>query len=191
MDEDIGHSLVHYLYTGEYQTLKSVDASKETSSDTTGQETRSYVSGRVSILEYKRSVRLYCIARTYGLERLVMWSKAHMKLLDGSVSIWDILEIAEEAYSKLPHNELWFAEYLKGTMQAALHVDKTLPTRNEFLSRIGRVKRFDQALMRIVAEIYVGVAGAEDLCGDNVREEAASGDLEPPLQDLCFGESQL
>lgn len=189
MDEDIGHSLMHYLYTGEYQTLKSVETSKKTSSDTTGQETRSYVPDRISILEYKRSVSLYCIVRTYGLERLVIWSKAQMKLLDGSISIWDILEIAEEAYSKLPHNELWFAEYLKGTMQTALRVDKILPTRNEFLSRIGRVKRFDQALMRIVAKIYVGVAGAEDLCGDNVREEAASGDLEPLLQDLCSEES--
>ena len=79
-----------------------------------------------------------------------------MELLDESVSILDVLKIAEEAYSKLPQNELWFAEYLKGTMQAALRVDKILPPRNKFLSRIGRVKWFDQALMRIVAEIYVG-----------------------------------
>lgn len=110
-----------------------------------------------------------------------------MQLLDSSVSIWDILEIAEEAYRKLPHDEVWFAEYLKGTVRAALRVDKILVTRNEFLCRIGRVKRFDQALMKIVAEIYVEVAGAEDLCEDNnVREEATLEDLEALIDDLVF-----
>ncbi len=58
LDEDIGHTLVHYLYTGTYQTLKPRD-----------------VSGEVErITGYKRNVHLYCAARTYGpggLELLV------------------------------------------------------------------------------------------------------------------------
>lgn len=42
IDEDVGHTLVHYLYTGEYQTLRESEHRRHT--------------------EYKRSVLVYCAA---------------------------------------------------------------------------------------------------------------------------------
>src|SRR5438034_1497253 len=45
VDEDLGHTLVHYLYTGTYQTLKLQDASVDTMSK--------------RITEYRRNIQLY------------------------------------------------------------------------------------------------------------------------------------
>lgn len=46
-----------------------VEVSNETLSNLTGQEAYDY------LLEYRRSVHFYCVARNYGLERLAMLSK--------------------------------------------------------------------------------------------------------------------
>lgn len=97
LDEDIGHTLVHYLYAGTYQTLKPRD-----------------ISGNIDMTtEYRRSILIYCAARTYGLNGLVSHAKGNMGSFDKELSIFDILGLAREIYSKLPADEIWFPDYLK------------------------------------------------------------------------------
>lgn len=73
------------------------------------------------------------------------------------ISIWDTLDIAEEAYNKLLINDVvWFSMYLEGRMEAAIEKDNHLLTRKQFLGRIGRTTEFDRALMKIIARIYTG-----------------------------------
>lgn len=73
------------------------------------------------------------------------------------ISIWDTLDIAEEAYKKLPIDDVvWFSMYLEGRMEAAIKKDRHLLTREKFLGRIGRTMEFDKALMKTIAQIYSG-----------------------------------
>lgn len=107
-----------------------------------------------NLREYRRSVRLYCVARTYGLDGLKHLSMHHIEIPQDGISIWNVLDIAEEAYEKLPDDEVWFTEYLRRKLEDVLRVDKFLLKRKEFLGRIGKVKKFDQSLMEVIAEIY-------------------------------------
>lgn len=159
VDDDIGHALVHYLYTGAYQTLKPTDIS---SYDTTDLEGNGKARKLDRLLEYKRSVRLYCVANNYRLVRLEILSKARIESFKDGISIWDTLDIAEEAYKKLRIGAKWFSNYLKEKMQAAVYEDEHLLTRKQFLCRIGMTKEFDKDLMKIIAQIYTGQNGLEE-----------------------------
>jgi hypothetical protein len=69
LDDDVGHTLVHYLYTGAYRTLKL----------------RGVVQDIEKITEYKKSVLVYSAARTYGLNGLEMLAKTHMEILEEEI----------------------------------------------------------------------------------------------------------
>lgn len=170
MDEDNSHALVHYLYTGTYQTLKPTDVSAAASDNTTGLEGSGKARKLDRLLEYKRSVRLYCTAKTYGLFRLETLCMVQIESFKDGVSIWDTLDIAEEAYKKLPiDGAVWFSMYLEGKMEAAMERDKHLLTRKKFLDRIGRTTEFDKALMKIIAKIYTGGNEPDE---ENEQDEA-------------------
>lgn len=175
VNEDIGHSLVHYLYTGDYQTLKPQIISVKTPDELNNPSATSKEPEAHGLREYRRSVRLYCVARTYGLEGLGSLSVYHMENPQDKISIWNILDIAGEAYGTLPDHEEWFTEYLRRKLEAALRVDRSLLKRQDFLGRIGMVKKFDQALMKSIAEIYTGRTGPGDRA-DGTDKEPASED---------------
>lgn len=88
---------------------------------------------------------------------------AQIERFKDGISIWSTLDIAEEAYQKLPIDDtVWFSNYLEGKMEAAIKGDKHLLTRKEFLGRIGRTTELDKALMKIIAQIYTGGNEAEE-----------------------------
>lgn len=88
MDEDNSHALVHYLYTGTYQTLKLTDVSANASENTTGLEGRGKARKLDRLLEYKKSLRLYCTAKTYDLSRLETLCKVQIESFEDGISIW-------------------------------------------------------------------------------------------------------
>lgn len=169
----IGHSLLHYLYTGTYQTLKPREVSVITSDKTTGHKGNNKACDTERLLEYKRGVRLYCVAKTYDLCQLEMLSIDQIESFDDVISIWDTLDIAEEAYRKLPDHDWWFTMYLQQKMQAAISKDHHFLTRNKLQGRIGRVARFDKALMMIIAEIYTERNGPVEVPEDDVDIDEA------------------
>lgn len=138
LDDDVGHTLVHYLYTGTYQTLKP----------------QAVVGNIDSTTEYRRSVLIYCAARTYGLDGLILLAKDNMGSSDKGLSIFDILGVAREVYPKLSANETWFPDYIKEKIEAAFELDEALFARESFLDGVGKVAAFDKALMKSVVEIY-------------------------------------
>lgn len=145
---------MHYLYTGNYQTLKLPTITSKAPDDAKDPTATIMTPEAHSLLEYSRSVRLYCVARTYGLDGLGDLSITHIENSQDGISIWNVLDLAEKAYKKLPDEESWFTDYLSRKIEAALREDENLFKTKEFLGRIGNVRKFDQALMKIVAEIY-------------------------------------
>jgi hypothetical protein len=138
VDEDIGHTLVHYLYTGTYQTLKLEGISDLSDSET----------------EYRRAGLVYCTARLYGLDRLAEHAMQNMELFEKDLSAFQVLDTARELYPKLPADEIWFPEHLKAKIETAFEADQTIFTQDQFLSRIGNAATFTRALVKMIAEIY-------------------------------------
>ncbi|RAQ61123.1 hypothetical protein AFCA_011773 [Aspergillus flavus] len=138
VDEDIGHTLVHYLYTGEYETLRDgPDPS---------------IPRRT--IEYRRSAFAYLAARKYGLGGLETHAKHYIEVFDRDVSTPDILRIARSIYSKLPRDETWFQDYIRVKMEDEFEADEAVFKREWFLNGIGRDASFDRLLVQIMAEIY-------------------------------------
>ncbi|KAI9730735.1 MAG: hypothetical protein M1834_005704 [Cirrosporium novae-zelandiae] len=167
VDEDLGHTVVHYLYTGTYQTLKSRDASGDATSRNN--------------TEYKRSIRLYYVARTYSLRGLELLAKNNIIRLEKGVPISEFLDAAEDVFPRLPRREVWFVEYLKKRINEAFEEDETLFTTQVFLGRFGKVGRFDKVLAQIVIETYSKrierMAGkAENVVGEVPNEVASISD---------------
>ncbi|KAI9782555.1 MAG: hypothetical protein M1816_001852 [Peltula sp. TS41687] len=143
LDEDIGHTLVHYLYTNTYQTLRLSGTSDNAK----------------TVIEYKRSVLIYCAARRYGLDGLEVLAKDRIRSFDGRISIFDVLDVAKGAYPRLPHGEIWFPDYFKNKIKAAFEIDDTLFTKDHFLDRIGTVAAFDKAAVNSIVETYTEKIG--------------------------------
>jgi hypothetical protein len=138
VDEDIGHTLVHYLYTGSYQTLKPQGISGPPD----------------SLTEYKRAALVYCSARLYQLDDLATHAINNMQLFDKELSIIQILDIARDVYPKLLGDDLLLLEYLKTKVEAAYTADNTIFRTDLFTSYIGIDAAFTKALVKIMDQVY-------------------------------------
>ena len=99
--EDIGHTLVHFLYTGTYETINSpLDAT-------------------VSLVEreYERSVMVYHASRVYEILDLEILARKYIEYFGEAISISGILRSTKKIFSKLPEDEVWLPDYLKGVLQ--------------------------------------------------------------------------
>ncbi|KAJ9666184.1 hypothetical protein H2201_003618 [Coniosporium apollinis] len=145
VDQDTGHTLVHYLYTGTYQTLRPKGVSLDA----------------IRIIEYKRSVLAYCAARRHGLPGLASLAKRNIKNLDKEISIFEFLDIASEACQKLPKTELWFSEFVQARIKAVLEANEDLLADQNLLGRIGKVAASDKTLMTGMVKTYVDKIAGE------------------------------
>ncbi|KAL9115287.1 MAG: hypothetical protein Q9187_007336 [Circinaria calcarea] len=158
VDKDSGHTLVHYLYTRSYQTLKLQDLSDDAK----------------NLARYTRSMRLYCIAKQYGLSGLEELSKHHAEIYNVGISFTELLDVAEEVFKKLPDDEVWFADSLKTKMKKAFETDKSVFTKDAFLERIGNVKNLNRTLVKCITAIY------------HEKDSLTSG--KPSEERVCTGE---
>jgi hypothetical protein len=138
VDEDIGHTLVHYLYTGSYQTLKPQGVSGPPD----------------NITEYRRAALVYCSARLYQLDDLAKHAIEKMQLFDEGLSIFQILDIAKDVYPKLLDEDLWLPEYLTTKVEIAFTADNTIFSTDLFMSYIGIDATFTKALVKIMDQVY-------------------------------------
>ena len=134
VDEDVGHTLVHYLHTGTYQTLKLPGIPA--------------IVQRLS--EYKRSLRSYCVAKRYALNGLENLAKAHIDTSGKRIPFFDLLSITEELYGGVPSCDKWFVTFLENMIDAAFRTDKSLFTKGAFLNRIGDNTRYNLVLVNSI-----------------------------------------
>jgi hypothetical protein len=138
LDESIGHTLVHYLHTGTYQTLKLPGV----------------LGAATKAEEYRRGILAYFAARSYGLDGLAAYAKEAIVKFDGAMSMFETLDIVKELYPKLSDNEMWFSVYLESKIEAAFKSDETLFKQERFLTYIGGPAAFNRALFKSMVEIY-------------------------------------
>jgi hypothetical protein len=163
VDENIGHTLIHFIYTSRYQTLKS-DGPDE----------------HPAFTDFKRALLAYCAARLCGIAKLEDYIKDKAQGLQKELSVFDLQVIAKEISSKLSQRDDWFATSIQKWVKARLIEDATLLTDERLPDVIGRSKLFDRAVVKSMMEMCVekGVTGGPPV----VNGDHSSTDSEPAVE---------
>ncbi|PLB40326.1 uncharacterized protein BDW47DRAFT_123824 [Aspergillus candidus] len=144
IDGDIGHSVVHYIFTGGYETL-------QTSLDDPNQ----YIPR-----EFQRAVQVYYTAHKYQIHGLGELAKTYIEKFGDEIRIVTILKAVRKVYSRLLNTETWLRGYLHTKLQGAFDADENTFTRNEFYNSLGDDNIFNQAVMKMVVKIYASTVSS-------------------------------
>jgi hypothetical protein len=167
VNEDVGHTFMHFLYTGEYKTAKSPSAAASATApdDTTATET-----------EYNRSVLAYqaAISCGLGLEGLAEHARDCMQVLDNHIPIFDIISLGRDTMAKI--NDAWFSKYLTDRIITSFEEDEGIFQEEEFFELFGQSVAFDQFLSKVMAQAYETKLAS-------IRDEAHSAIMEAELRE--------
>jgi hypothetical protein len=139
--EDAGHTLIHFLYSGEYETINApldIDTSD-------------------IAREYKISILVYQAARQYGLATLEALAEKYIQRFGDTMSLPDILRETRDAFSTAPdQGETWLLYHLKIKLQHMLEEPARIAcTLDEIYSSLGQNFEFDSIVLKMVVEILV------------------------------------
>lgn len=101
---NVGHVLVHFLYTNTYQCLKPKGTS---------------VQDRLEA-ELTTSVGVYAAAQAFEIQDLENLAKAEIERLGSRVKLPTILDLVEEAYTDQYITDPWLYGYLRSILQSNL-----------------------------------------------------------------------
>ena len=119
IDESTGHVLAHYLYTGTYQTLGSLDTSPAKAP-----------------IEFKKAVAAYKTAKSLGIEGLQKLAMEHIEQSGKETTIFSVIEAINDNFSQLAGDTNRFQEYLIGRFNKAFQEDWTIFVTNDFFEKI-------------------------------------------------------
>lgn len=104
-----GHTLVHYLYTGTYQSLKPKGSSPN--------EKRA--------AEFETCVRVYALAREYEMHTLEELTREEIKRLGRDLPVAQLLNLAmAELYTA---DDTWFRDYVKSLIELLMENPSASP----------------------------------------------------------------
>ncbi|CAI0651941.1 unnamed protein product [Colletotrichum noveboracense] len=117
--DDAGHVLVHYLYTGTWQTLSQSHSQ---------QEPPTCYDSNISVIksDFETSVHVYCAAKAYGLPALVGMAKKEVLRLANYLTPLDVVVSASEACQLLSEHDIWFGSFLQRRLRLMFNTSKYL-----------------------------------------------------------------
>lgn len=136
ISEEIGHVIVHYLYTNKYESLKPTGADKLAK----------------QIVELKTAIKVYIFARAYDLPDLVRLAERNVEKFGDGMALPNLLEVASDAYPSLADSDQWFIGYLKKRIRLHLN-DASSLLGTDLLSRLSHILSPNKILLRIVLEV--------------------------------------
>jgi hypothetical protein len=148
VDEDIGHTLVHFLYTGTYQTLKP-------SLVRNGHVSNGHVSDEV--LEYKRSLQVCMVARTYGLVGLEHHARETMQRYGFELSLTDMVAVLQDIDFEREdggEGQTWPMTHLQEKLRAEFAKDEDVFVSEGFLRNLGNRPALTRLLIKLMDGIY-------------------------------------
>ena len=162
VDEEIGHTIVHYLYTKKYQTLKPKDGSQKYKNHT----------------QYCYSVLVCGVARKYGLAELRKMAEQEMDQRSINMTPNLILEAARDVYGGLRSDVSWFEVYTSEKVKAAYtnarlysHPSLTkLTGAKHFTNLVSGSEPFNRFLVHLMAELLMSFE--EDLISSKQKLQA-------------------
>ncbi|EMD94927.1 hypothetical protein COCC4DRAFT_176275 [Bipolaris maydis ATCC 48331] len=139
LDLATAHTLVHYLYTGKYQTL-GVHAGSD----------------KIIPESYKLSVCVYCAAVRYRLPGLAELAQTKIKLFGEDVTIFDMLAVARQhAFPLLPEDDAWYPAYIEDALRNAVTEDPTPFRKPDFITTVEGSSRLLQLVWKTMMSNYV------------------------------------
>jgi len=153
-EEDIGHTIVNWLYTGSYQTLH----------DPTVQGTARRQK------EYRRSVEVYCVSIFYGMSGLASQALHYVRMFGDAVDIRIILDIAKEIFTKYRgRTDLFvgYIKYLKEKLNNMVQADEGFFKQEDFVKGFVQAPGFDKFMVQQMVSFYSDVI--QDLKGNDIK----------------------
>ncbi|QQK45928.1 hypothetical protein Pdw03_0826 [Penicillium digitatum] len=152
--EGAGHTLVHFFYSGNYETILSPP-----DVDTCG------IAG-----EYRRSILVYHASRKCEIPGLESLAKHYIEHFGKELALYDVLRLTRDVFSTLPEGETWLPNYIKSHL---LRLKLENPNNNlaELYSTLGHDHQFDNTVMKMVVDML-----SVNLSDNALRDDPAAGE---------------
>jgi hypothetical protein len=137
IDDRISHTFIHYLYTGQYQTLKASTA-------------HGVPEGRI---EYERSLLAYRAGSQCGLKGLAEHGKKYLRSFEKDIHVFDVLSLARRHIPRITE-DVWFSEYLTAKILENFEAEEDLFEQEGFFKEFGEAPDFDKFLAKAMAKLY-------------------------------------
>jgi len=170
LDLNTAHTLVHYLYTGKYQSLNTLASSDKVIPEV-----------------YKLGAGVYCAAARYKLPGLAELAQNKLKSLDEEMSIFDILSVARDhAFPLLPEDDLWYPSYVEQSLNNAMADDPEPFRKPDFITTVEGNSRLLQLVWKTVMSNYAR-APAKPIVS-NEEASTPTAEIVPELHEPVSGE---
>ncbi|KAF2108295.1 hypothetical protein BDV96DRAFT_262901 [Lophiotrema nucula] len=157
LDEPTAHTLVHYLYSGQYETQTPEHGTANS---------------------YKLGTCVYCAAVRYKLPGLADLAKHEITGLGEDTPIVDILSVARDvAFPTLPVDEQWYSDYVEGSIKRTASGDPSFFTTPAFVSQIGGHERFKEVVVRAMVESLSKAPSVPEPQKDDQDADAKLGEV--------------
>lgn len=157
MDESTGHVLVHYLYTGGYQTLDDADISP----------------GKQSKIGFHRAFLTFAAAVTYDLPGLQQLAMRKIQDFGTEIGIFNIIATVDKDFSKLPSGKHQVYEYMSEKASSTFDQNLNKLEMNIFLEGVTNVD-----LVKLLVRCMLGLYNRKDIETSNVATGTAQTDPE-------------
>ncbi|PWY82138.1 hypothetical protein BO70DRAFT_379656 [Aspergillus heteromorphus CBS 117.55] len=137
--EDIGHTVVHFLCTGAYETIRPDDSGPWSCPFTR---------------EFERSVYAYHAAKIYGLQGLEKHAKRYMQRFGHYVTTLQVLTVARSVYADHPDKDFWFRDFVRQKLINTFQAGEEDLIECVSNYGVGTEQQFDQFLVKTVLEIF-------------------------------------
>jgi len=173
LDLNTAHTLVHYLYTGKYQSLNTLASSDKVIPEV-----------------YKLGAGVYCAAARYKLPGLAELAQNKLKSLDEEMSIFDILTVARDhAFPLLPEDDLWYPSYVEQSLNNAMADDPEPFRKPDFITTVEGNSRLLQLVWKTVMSNYARAPATPVV--NNEEATTPTAELVPELNESVGGEADV
>ncbi|KKP05122.1 hypothetical protein THAR02_02781 [Trichoderma harzianum] len=104
VSDDVGHVIIHYLYTGTYQSLRPEYSELQ----------------KAIATEFSTSIRTYNAAETYELPNLAELAKAEIERLGEKLQVALVFDILREICPNPGAGDVWLSNFLKNRLKSFL-----------------------------------------------------------------------
>lgn len=104
VSDDVGHVIIHYLYTGTYQSLRPENSELQ----------------KALATEFSTSIRAYNAAETYELPNLAELAKVEIERLGEKLQVSLVFDILREVCPNPGAGDVWLSNFLKNRLKSFL-----------------------------------------------------------------------
>ena len=170
--EDVGHTLVHFLYSGSYETI-----------DSPLEEGESEI-----FREYRKAVLAYQASRTYKLLALETLAKRYIELFGEGLTMPDILQITRKIFPKLPEDETWLPNHIKLRLKQLLVSGGSESDLDALHKVFGEENSFESVMTRMMLEILSHRLRHRDNIEDSSNQHSQINNCVDEAEDISTKE---